>query len=126
MDVVNTGREIGKIVPKDFVVVAAEPFYFGMVDHRGFVGGLSDKIMIGNSDLSEEEAWAKIAPDALVFASGRPTEPERGPELLAYVQRNNFGLAGCWQTLAYGRVELWMRNPPSTISPGDHCPVVSG
>jgi hypothetical protein len=38
-DVVETGRRIGALTPTTATIVGAEPYYFGMIDHRNFVGG---------------------------------------------------------------------------------------
>ncbi len=95
-DVVQAGREIAQIVPQDSVVVAAEPYYFGMLDHRNFVGGAVEGMLVQWQGRTPGEAWEIVAPDAVIF-SERWAEPPHTPALLAYMQDHAFALVGCWQ-----------------------------
>jgi hypothetical protein len=120
-DLVETGKAMEQIVPQDAVIVAAEPYYFGMPNHPGFVGGAVEGQMINFRKFAPDKAWETIAPDALVFSEKWPTEPERTPALQAYMQARDFKLAQCYQTNSFGRVELWMSKLPSNVTPGDTC-----
>jgi len=120
-DLVETGKAMAQIVPPDAVIVAAEPYYFGMRNYPGFVGGAVEGQMINFRKFTAERAWETIAPDALVFSEKWPTEPERTPALQAYMQAHDFKLAQCYQTNSFGRVELWMSKLPPNITPSATC-----
>lgn len=120
-DVVETGRQIAEIVPPDAVIVAAEPYYFGMPEHRGFVGGAIESMMENFADIPPVAAWPVISPDALVFSSQWSTEPEKTPALLDYMDGQGFVLVRCWQTDSYGQIELWMKHLPEGVNVSDSC-----
>lgn len=122
-DVVQAGREIAQIAPQDAVIVAAEPYYFGMLDHRNFVGGAVEGMLVQWQGRTPEQAWESVAPDAVIF-SERWAEPPRTPALLAYLQEHAFALAGCWQTASYGRVELWLAGGAPELASDAPCRVV--
>ncbi|MBZ0288504.1 MAG: glycosyltransferase family 39 protein, partial [Anaerolineae bacterium] len=109
-DVVETGRQIGAITPGETAIVGAEPYYFGMIDHPNFIGGAVESLMVNFHDMTPEEAWAAIAPDALIFSEGWPTEPQRNRALLQYMSEQDSGMRACFLTESFGRVELWMRD----------------
>jgi len=120
-DVIETGRYIARIVPKDATIVAAESFYFGMLDHPNFVGGAVESIMTNVRGLPLDAVWPTIAPEAVVFSEGWPTEPERSPALLAYMDKQQFSLLACYQTESFGRVELWTKTASPDVTPSDEC-----
>lgn len=120
-DLVATGRQIGMIVPQDAIIVAAEPYYFGLLDHQQFVGGSIENLMVNNQNLKREEVWQQIKPDAVVFSQGWPSEPERTPVLMAYLESEQFGLRACYDTRSFGRVELWTRGTQSVPSSNVVC-----
>jgi hypothetical protein len=122
-DVVQAGREIAQITPQDSVIVAAEPYYFGMLEHRNFVGGAVEGMLVQWQGRTPEQAWEIVAPDAVVF-SERWAEPPRTPALLAYMQAHAFAPVGCWQTASYGRVELWLAGGAPGLAPDAPCRAV--
>jgi hypothetical protein len=109
-DVVETGRQISVITSKEIAIVGAEPYYFGMLDHSNFIGGAIESSMVSYHDVTPEEAWSVVAPDAIIFSEGWPTEPERSPALLRYMAEHDFGMRACYINQSFGRVELWMRD----------------
>jgi hypothetical protein len=120
-DVVETGTRIAKIVPKDATIVAAEPFYFGMLDHKGFVAGATELSMVAWRHYTPENVWTTVAPDALVFSSAWSTEPGKTPALLSYMKTHNFMMVQCWQTPSFGQIELWMNKVPAAMVPNQTC-----
>jgi hypothetical protein len=120
-DVVETGRQIAQIIPTDAVIVAAEPYYFGMLDHSHFIGGAIESTVISNRGLSADEVWSTISPDALVFSEKWSTEPERSPALIAYMRDQDFSMLACYETRSFGRIELWTKIVPSGITPNNQC-----
>jgi hypothetical protein len=123
-DVVEAGRRIADIVPQEATIVAAEAYYFGMLNHRNFVAGVIEATLGAYFDTPPESVWQEIQPDAIVFSEGWSTEPRRSRALLAYMERENFGLQACYETLNYGRVELWMSDTSSANSDTATCTVV--
>jgi hypothetical protein len=120
-DVVETGRQIAKIVPEDAVIVAAEPYYFGMLEHRGFVGGAAESILMSFGDIPQEDTWPLISPDAIVFSSKWSTEPGHTSALTAYMEAQRFVLVGRWETESFGHIELWMTAfPPGVTQSEDY------
>jgi hypothetical protein len=122
-DVVQAGEQIGDMTPNDAVIVGAEPYAFGLIDHPNFVGGAIESMLINFQGLSAGEAWATVAPDALIFSADGPTEPERTPALLRYMDENAFGLRACFLTVNFGRVELWTRDTANTQTDATCTPV---
>jgi hypothetical protein len=120
-DVVQTGHEIAQIIPEDAVIVAAELYYFGMLDHTRFVGGAVEGILTNLDKLPAAQVWPTVAPDAVVFSEGWPTEPERSPNLMTYLTEMNFSLLTCYQTKSFGRIELWTRTIPEGLTPNGDC-----
>jgi hypothetical protein len=106
-DVVATGERIAPLLANDVTIVAAEPFYFGMIEQRGFVGS-SIHAMKEMQTLSDSEIWEYIQPDAFIFSSNW-LYPARTPAVETYMDTNAFALAGCWETRSYGRIELWTK-----------------
>ncbi len=106
-DAIVAGQEIAQLVPEDAVIVAAEPFYFGMLNHRNFVGGAIEGMLVTWDGFSPAAAWDLVAPGAVVLSEDWP-EPPKTAALLAYLGAHDFTLRQCWQTPSYGRVELWM------------------
>jgi hypothetical protein len=66
--------------------------------------------------MTNVKTLSDVAPDAVIFSEGWPTEPERTPALLDYMDAQHFGMLACFQTASFGRVELWTRNAPATHS----------
>jgi len=120
-DVVETGRQIGQIIPTDAVVVGAEPYYFGMLDHRQFVAGDIERTLTNTTGYAPDAVWPRIAPDAVIFSEKWPTEPERSPTLLSYMADEGFVMLACYQTQSFGRVELWTKAIPDRVTPSDTC-----
>jgi hypothetical protein len=120
-DVVQTGSEIAKIIPKDAVIVAAEPYYLGMLDHTHFIGGAIESILTNIRGLPTDQVWTTVAPDAIVFSEGWPTEPERSPNLMSYLNDMSFVMLSCYQTKSFGRIELWVKSVPIGATPDDTC-----
>jgi len=120
-DVVNVARQINQIVPPNWVLVADEPFYFGLLDHPHFASADLNLLMVATGQYTGTQAWDTIAPDALVFSAARP--PAHTTELDRYIQARQIVFTACWQTASYGRIELWMRDPPAPTSPDtNRCP----
>ena len=111
-DLVETGHEISQIIPPDATIVAAEPYYFGMLDHPNFVGGSVENIMSSAKNIPPAAVWSEVKPDAIVFSQNWPTEPPRSSALMTYMTDQKFGLQACYETASYGRIELWTRNAP--------------
>ncbi len=108
-DLVETGRQIAAILPAGATVLGAEPYYFGMIEGFGQTfrtGGIerASQAMIGREPAA---TWAIIQPDAVIFSELWPQEPPRTPALTAYMELNGFQLLACWQTVSFGRVEVW-------------------
>jgi hypothetical protein len=120
-DVIETGRQISQILPRDMVIIGAEPYYFGMLDHTHFVAGAIESTMIIQRNLSPDEVWPVIAPDAVIFSEGWPTEPSRTPALMSYMDEQQFFLLSCYQTNSFGRVELWTKTIPPDVTPSSEC-----
>jgi hypothetical protein len=120
-DVVETGREIAAILPEDWTVVAAEPYYFGMPEHRNFVGGAAESFMLSFSGIANDDAWPIIAPDAIVFSSQWDQEPARTPALSNYLDEHEFRMFRCWETTSFGHIELWVKSDPPNVEANDEC-----
>ncbi len=123
-DVVETGSLIGQIIPKDATIVAAEPYYFGLIDHPNFTGGAVESILVNLDHMTAEDAWNTVAPDAVVFSQNWSTEPAQTAALMAYLSDHHFGLLACYQTKSFGRIELWTRDGLSTTPPSEDCTTV--
>lgn len=120
-DVVETGQQIGKILPPDARIVAAEPYYFGLLDHLDFVGGAIENFMTSFRGMTPEAAWDFIRPDAIVFSENWAYEPAQTPALNAYMRRESFQRLHCYETLNYGRVELWVKTIPAGFTVDAGC-----
>jgi hypothetical protein len=118
-DVVRVGERIAEIVPQDAVVVGAEPYYFGMLEHENFLGGDLESYTSTNQNISPEEVWQQVVPDAFIFSGNWSHEPARTDALETYMQTNAFHLAGCWRADSYGRIELWTRPDIAPLYEGD-------
>ncbi len=117
-DIVAIAQEIGDILPEETVIVAAESYYFGLLDHPEFVGGAIEGQLTTYQGLSPREAWETISPDAIVLSETWP-EPPRTEGLLAYLTDQGFTLLRDFQTSSYGRVELWVREGLLNRPPGE-------
>ena len=116
-DVVETGRQIAAITPKDISIVGAEPYYFGMIDHPNFIGGAVENFMLGShKNMVPSEVWPIVSPEAIIFSTGWPSEPAQSPALLNYMTEQGFGMRACFENQSFGRVELWMRDLSQTHS----------
>ncbi len=115
-DIVLLGDEIGDILPENAVIVASEPYYFGLLDHPAFVGGAIEGMLTTWHNLSAYEAWETISPDAIIFNETWP-EPPRTNGLLDYLATHGYTLLRHYQTASYGRVELWVREVQSGMIP---------
>jgi hypothetical protein len=120
-DVVETGRHFGALLPKDSLIVAAEPYYFGMIEHENFVGGSIEVYLQTVRGLPPKEVWPFLSPDAIVFSSGWPLEPQRSPLVLSYMEAEDFVMLRCYQTQSFGRIELWVATVPQGLTPSDQC-----
>lgn len=123
-DVVETGRRMSQIVPENAVIVAAEPYYFGMLEHRQFTGGSIENLMLNLDGVTQANVWPQLKPDALIFSQNWPTEPARTPALMAYMTVENFGLRACYDTVSFGRIELWMQDAQAETSADKACEMV--
>lgn len=115
-DIISLGEEIGDILPEDAVIVASEPYYFGLLDHPAFVGGAIEGMLTTWQGLPAREAWETVSPDAVIFNETWP-EPPRTEGLLDYLATHGFALLRCYQTGSYGQVELWVREVPVGMTP---------
>jgi hypothetical protein len=108
-DVIDAGREIAQVLPEGSLVLAAEPYYFGMLDgfKDTFLAGSYEQSSVGFIGRSPEETWEQVNPNAIIFSENWSQEPAKTPALLDYMRGRDFRLVGCWNTLTYGWVELW-------------------
>jgi len=125
--VVEVGREISQVVPSNATIVAAEPYYFGMLEHENFVGGAIESVMDSFEGIPPNRSWQIIKPDAFVFSGNWPQEPRRTDTVESYIQTNNFELVGCWLTDSYGVIELWAQPDlllmPAPLDPCKSVPI---
>lgn len=123
-DVVEAGRQIAQTLPPEARIVAAEPYYFGMLDNfqHTFRGGAFEQNSVTIAQHQADTAWADFAPDYIIFSQNWPQEPARTPALLNYMQTFHFERIGCWQTTAFGLVEVWGQRSDSTQTHLADCP----
>jgi hypothetical protein len=123
-DVIGAGREIAQVLPRESLVLAAEPYYFGMLDgfRHTFLAGSYEQSSMGFIERPPEETWAEVSPNAILFSEFWSTEPGKTPALLDYMRRTDFRLVGCWGTLTYGWVELWANVPAEAPDALARCP----
>lgn len=123
-DVIDAGREIAQVLPEGSLVLAAEPYYFGMLDDfkHTFLAGSYEQSSMGFIGRSPEETWAQVNPNAVVFSELWSQEPAKTPALLDYMRGEDFRLVGCWDTPTYGWVELWANVPAEAADALVRCP----
>ncbi len=123
-DVVEAGRQIAQVLPPNATVVAAEPYYFGMIENfpHTFRGGAFEQNSVTIVKRQADTTWADLAPDYIVFSQNWPQEPARTPALLNYMKQAQFQRVGCWQTTAFGLVEVWGKPLDSRLEHLSDCP----
>lgn len=123
-DVVETGRQIGQILPDDAVIVGSENYYFGMPDHLNYVGGSVEGMLVAWHAHTPETAWEYVAPDAIILSQNWP-EPPQTEALLDYMATQGFIQLHCWELNSYGQVDLWVKDVPTGIEPETICQAVN-
>lgn len=120
-DVVEVGRAVGQILPQDALIVGAEPYYFGLLDHPRFVGGVIEAFMISFKGMSAQEVWTLLKPDAIIFSQNWSTEPARTPALVNYMEHQHFSMLRCYLTQSFGKIELWVKDIPDGLQASEEC-----
>jgi PAS domain-containing protein len=106
---------IREVVPPDTRFTGVDPFYLRMTDYPFFEQQII-QIIADQRDISIDEAWELVAPEAVALVSEYPLPPP--PGLRDYIARHEMVRVRCWQVTRLGEVELFVMPPAPEPVPG--------
>jgi hypothetical protein len=115
--------EVRAYIAQDDIFIAPDPLYVRMYDYPNFVEFNVGLYMALRDQITEAEAWERIAPDAVVIIRNYPIPPPQS--LLDYVTEHGFTMLRCWEGSQIGRVELYMKQPPTGMEAAVDCPALA-